>query len=49
MTITGGSGDDTFTIGNTTFTAADTVDGGAGSDTLSIGNTAMTEALLAGL
>ena len=48
MTITGGSGDDTFTIGGTTFTAADTVDGGAGSDTLSIGNTAnATEALLA--
>ena len=36
MTITGGSGDDTITVGGTTFTAADVVDGGAGSDTLSI-------------
>lgn len=48
MTITGGSGDDTFTVGGTTFTAADVVDGGAGSDTLSIGVTgAQTQALLA--
>ena len=39
MTITGGSGDDTITVGGTTFTAADVVDGGAGSDTLSIGVT----------
>ena len=48
MTITGGSGDDTITVGGTTFTAADVVDGGAGSDTLSIGVTgAQTQALLA--
>jgi len=35
QTITGGSGDDTFTF-TTNFTAADTVDGGAGNDRIVI-------------
>ena len=46
-TVTGGTGNDTFTFG-TNFTAADTVDGGDGADTLAItssaGQTAFTAA-----
>lgn len=37
VTITGGSGDDTFSLGdNTAFTSADTVTGGAGNDTVKV-------------
>ena len=50
-TITGGSGDDTFTfIAGTGLTAADTVNGGAGNDTVALtGNTAVTAALFDGV
>ena len=45
ISVTGGSGDDTITLG-TTFAATDSVDGGAGNDTLSVG-VAITQAELA--
>ena len=45
IAVTGGSGNDTVTLGST-FTAADTVDGGAGADSLSVAVT-VTSATLA--
>ena len=42
-TVTGGTGNDTFTYG-TRLTAADVLDGGAGTDTLSVNQNTFTEA-----
>jgi Ca2+-binding RTX toxin-like protein len=45
ISVTGGAGNDTITLG-TTFAATDSVDGGAGNDTLSVA-AAITQATLA--
>ncbi|KPF82562.1 hypothetical protein IP70_21520 [alpha proteobacterium AAP38] len=47
--ITGGSGNDTFTLSETALTKADIIAGGAGVDKLTVSDTSVADADLAGL